>query len=301
MVLGFASPLSLVALAVIVAAVAYAFARRALLSLTLSVAILVVFALQVLSEDWIVLDLALIETGGAFSGPWTWASFQFLHAGVSHLMLNLLGMLLITPVFEERIGSARFAVLFFVGGAIGAAGFVALNLARPGLVLVGASAGISAIFGAYGRLYPRDRVALFLPLPGVPSLHVIEVVIGFLVIETALSLLPSLGVGFGSNVAWQAHVIATIFGFAAAPLVLRIPGGKARVRKAIPLAGLGDLATTAEQRSVLAEAEKADIPDLREAWIEKLVATVRCPNCGGPLRLRFGRLSSACGWKRRLA
>ncbi len=297
---GIVSPFSYVALAVIVASVVYAFWRRALLSLTLSVAILVVFALQVLSEYLVWLDLALFETGGTVSAPWTWVSFQFLHAGVSHLMLNLLGMLLIAPVFEERIGSARFAVLFFAGGAVGAAGFLALNLSAPGVILVGASGGISAIFGAYGRLYPRDRIVLFLPLPGVPALPVIQVVVGFLVLETVLSVLPSFGVGFGSNVAWEAHVIATVFAFAVAPLVMRIPAGKVRMRKPTPVGGLQDLATTPELRSILAEAGSADIPELREAWIEKFAAKARCPSCGGPLRLRFGGLSSPCGWKRRL-
>ncbi|HLE55373.1 MAG TPA: rhomboid family intramembrane serine protease [Thermoplasmata archaeon] len=300
MALEFVSQLYLVALAVIVLAVAYAFWRHALLSLTLSVAILVVFALQVLSEDVILLDLALIEVRGALSAPWTWVSFQFLHSGPTHLMLNLLAMLLIAPVFEERVGSVRFAVLFFVGGAVGAAGFILLNLAQFGIVLVGASAGISAILGAYGRLYPRDRVALFLPLPGVPSLPVLEVVIGFLVLETALSLLPSFGVAFGSNVAWEAHVIAAIFGFVAAPLAMRIPAGKVRVRRPTPVSGLRDLATTAELTSILEEADGADIPELREAWIEKFVAKARCPECGGALRLRFGRLTSECGWKRRI-
>ena len=299
-VLDFVSPFSPVAIAVIVVAVAYAFGRKALLSLTLSVAILVVFALEYLTDDLVTLDLALVLFRGGLSPPWTWVTFQFLHANLTHLMLNLLALLLIAPVFEERIGSVRFAVLFFLGGAIGAAGFVVLNLSQGFLALVGASAGISAIFGAYGRLYPRDRVALFLPLPGVPALPVLEVVIGFLVLETVLSLLPSFGISFGSNVAWQAHVVATIFGFVIAPLVMRIPAGKVRVRKATPIGGLRDLATTPELTSLLEEAERADIPELREAWVEKFVAKARCPQCAGPVRLRFGRLASDCGWKRRI-
>ncbi len=300
MVLGLFSPFSFVAIAVIIVAVAYAFWRKALLSLTLSVAILVVFALEYLTNDLITLDLRLMLSQGALSPPWTWVTFQFLHANLTHLMLNLLALLLIAPVFEERIGSVRFAVFFFLGGATGAAGFVVLNLSQGFLALVGASAGISAVFGAYGRLYPRDRVALFLPLPGVPSLPVLEVVIGFLVLETVLSLLPSLGISFGSNVAWLAHVVAALFGFAIAPLVMRIPVGKVRGAKVTPLAGLRDLATTPELKSMLEEAERADIPELRDAWIEKFVTKARCPQCAGPLRLRFGRLASGCGWKRRV-
>jgi membrane associated rhomboid family serine protease len=295
------SPFSLVAIAVIVIAVAYSSWRKALLSLTLAVAILVVFALEILTDNAILADLALTDFFGRVSPPWTWVTFQFLHAGLTHLMLNLLALLLIAPVFEERIGSARFAVFFFVGGAVGAAGFILLNLSQGILVLVGASAGISAVFGAYGRLYPRDRVALFLPLPGVPSLPVLEVVLGFIVLETVLSFFPSFGFSLGSNIAWQAHVIAIIFGFVTAPLVMRIPAGRVRVGKVAPLLGLRDLATAPDLKSILDEAENADIPELREAWIGKFVAKARCPRCNGPLRLRFGRLSSTCGWKRRLS
>src|SRR5439155_202583 len=88
------------------------------------------------------------------------------------LILNLLGLILISPPLEQRIGSTRWTILFFVGGAVGAVVFLLVHLGAP-VLLVGASAGIFAVFGAYGRLYPRDRVTLFLPIPRVPSLPVV--------------------------------------------------------------------------------------------------------------------------------
>ncbi|HEY7587849.1 MAG TPA: rhomboid family intramembrane serine protease [Thermoplasmata archaeon] len=290
-------PSSFVAIAAIVAAVVYVFARRALLSLALGVAILTVFALQIFTGDLVVRDLALFYVHGELSAPWTWVTFQFLHGGLSHLLLNLVALLFIAPSLEERIGATRIAVLFFAGGALGALGFLLLNLSlNP--VLVGASAGISAIFGAYGRLYPRERMQLFLPIPGFPSIPVIDVVIGFLILETVLSL-----VSFGpalSNIAWQAHVIAAVFGFAEAPLIMRLPSRVGRTRRLAPLEGLRPLATTPELRGILGEAEASDIPELRDAWIEKFVQAARCPQCGGPLRVRFGRMSSGCGWRARI-
>lgn len=293
----FATPWSYVAMAGIVVAVVYAFARRALLSLTLGIAALIVFALQFLSRDLVVADLALFVIRGQWSAPWTWISFQFVHGGLSHLLLNLVALLFIAPALEDRIGATRIGVLFFAGGAIGAAGFLLLNL-NLNPALIGASGGISAVFGAYGRLYPRDRVQLFLPIPGVPALPVIDVVIGFLILETVLSMVP-----FGgplSNVAWQAHVIAAVFGFAEAPLIMRIPSRTGKVRRLTPVAGLRPLAVTPELQKILEEAESADLPEIRDAWIEKFVRAMRCPQCGGPVRLRFGRLSSKCGWKARV-
>lgn len=292
------SAFSYVAFVAIVAAVVYGFARKTLQSLTLGVAILFVFILQFASRGLVVTDLRLASIGGALSPPYSWITYQFLHADLSHLLFNLLALLLIAPPFEERIGSGRFAILFFVGGVVGAAGFLALNLGSN-VALVGASASISSVFGAYGRLYPRDRVQLFLPIPGVPALPVIEVVIGFLVLESALSFFGSyLGLG---GIAWQAHVVAMAFGFLVAPAVKLLPLGPARLRRLASVSGWRVLATTPELEAILDEAERADLPEVRQAWIEKLVRAAKCPNCGGPLRRRFGGVSSPCGWRRRIA
>ena len=285
---------SVVALGIVVLATAYAFVRRALLSLTYAVAILVVYALEVASGFGIVDTLGLVSAPGQAPAPWSWVTFQFVHASETHVFLNLLGLVFLSPTFEERVGSPRWAILYFAGGAFGAFAFLVVNLGHP-IVLVGASAGISAVFGAYGRLYPRDRVTLFLPIPGVPAIPVAQLVVIFLVLELLLGF-------FGpSGIAWQAHAAGIAFGFAAAPAVMRLPmPGRRRAAKPTRIDGLRDLATTPELRAILEEAARADLPETRNAWIEKLVASARCPQCGGPLRLRFGRLASPCGWRRSL-
>lgn len=299
--------LSLVAIAAIVLATAYAFARKALLSLTYGIAILFVFVLDLVSWNLafsapgfglpIVFDLALVPDLGLATRPWTWVTFQFVHGSIDHLLLNLLGFVLLSPVFEDRVGSPRWAVLFFAGGAVGATLFLALHPERS-VILLGASAGLMAVLGAFGRLYPRDRIALFLPIPGMPSLPVLHVVIGFLVLEMALSL--SRAAFPGSTIAWEAHVGGILFGFLAAPFVMRIPSRRGRVTPLEPLDALRDLATTPQLKSILSEAEAADLKEIRRAWIEKFVRACPCPQCGGPLRLRLGRLTSACGWRRKI-
>ena len=295
---GFADPLSLVAIGVIVASLVYSYWKKALLTFTITVACGIIFALEVVSNDLIIFDLSLSSFFGHVSPPWTLLTFQFLHANLTHLLFNVLALLLIAPVFEDRIGSLRFGILYYVGGVVGGGAFLLINLSQPIVILVGASAGISSVFGAYGRLYPRDRVQLFLPLPGIPSLPVIDVVIGFLLLETALSFF---GGFFGlQSIAWQAHVVAMIFGFVTAPLVMRIPSGRQRPLKPMSFTQWQVLATTPELRSILEEAERADIPEIRDAWLEKFVHAMRCPQCGGPVRMRFGRLTSPCGWRGRL-
>lgn len=294
----FVDPVSLVAIGVIVGCMVYSFWRKALLTFTITVACGIIFGLEVVTNFAIFQDLSLYRIFGQLSPPWTLITFQFLHANLSHLLFNVLALILIAPEFEDRIGSLRFGVLYYLGGILGGAGFLLLNFDVGVVGLVGASAGISAIFGGYGRLYPRERVTLFLPIPGVPALPVIEVVIGFLLLETALSFFGGL-FGLG-GIAWQAHVIAMIFGFVAAPLVMRIPSARQRPLKRMSFPAWEAFATTPELRALLEEAEHADIAEIRDAWLEKFVAAMKCPRCGGPVRMRFGRLTSSCGWKGRL-
>ena len=292
-------PASFAAIAVMVLATAYGFVRKAPLSLMFAVAILGVYALQVATSAFgfvlaspVVLDLGLYAARDSLPAPWTWITFEFVHASETHIFLNLLGLILISPTLEERIGSVRWAIVYFVGGAAGALVFLLVHLGVA-VLLVGASAGIFAAFGAYGRLYPRDRIALFLPIPGVPSFRVIEVVVIFLALEGLLGFLGPLGI------AWEAHVGGLVFGFATAPFFMRLPlrGGRGRL---VSVHALEDLATSPELQRIFHEAERADLPETRDAWIESFVRAARCPRCDGRLRRRFGRITSDCGWRRRL-
>src|SRR2546422_8644224 len=196
-----------------------------------AVAILAVYALQVATSSFgfvlsspVVFDLGLSAARGSPPAPWTWITFEFVHASATHIVLNLLGLILISPTLEERIGSRRWAIVYFSGGAVGALVFLLVHFGVT-VLLVGASAGIFAAFGACGRLYPRDRIALFLLLPGGPSLPVIEVVVIFFALEGLLGFLGPLGI------AWEAHVEALVFGFATAPFFMRIrlPCGRSRL------------------------------------------------------------------------
>lgn len=289
-------PVSIAAVAIIVGATAYAFLRKALLSLVYAVAIMAIYMLEVASAPSglvfaspVSTDLGLLAAPGQPPTPWSWFTLEFVHGSETHLFLNLLGLLLISPRFEERIGSSRWAVLFFVGGAFGALVFVLTHLGGA-YGLVGASAGIFASFGAYGRLFPRDRVTLFLPLPRMPTLPVAQLVVLFLAIEGVFALVGPRGI------AWEAHVGALAFGFAAAPAVMRLPlpGGRKRL---VAVGGLRALATTPDLRRILEEVERADLPETREAWVDSFIRAARCPKCGGTVRRRFGRVVSECGWR----
>ncbi len=289
-------------MAAIVGGVAVSAWRRALLSLTLAIVIVVVYLLAYVSQLMPSLGLptfwelawSYVPSQSFVSPPWTILTTIFVHAGLTHLILNLLGFVLITPLLEERIGTLRWGVVFLLGALTGELFFW---IARYGqeFVLVGASGGLMAVLGAFARLYPRERVALFLPIPGLPSVPVIWLAIAYLLISFAFAASPFTGV------AYEAHIGGLAFGLVMAPLIMRIPEGRAsKPLGALNLAPLEPLATTRELREILDELRVADVAEVRAAWLEKFAANLHCPTCGGPVRVRRGALTSNCGWRQPL-
>jgi membrane associated rhomboid family serine protease len=292
-------PLSVAAIAAILGAFAWTAWRRTPLSYTLSFAVLVVFLLifvdERVSDGRVFVDLAWRVGIFGNSEPWTFFTTMFVHAGPTHLIFNLLGFLLITPLLEERIGSLRLALVFLFGGAVGHLVFFLVRSSGPGFVLVGASGGLLAALGAFGRLYPRERMSFFFPPLILPAVPVIWVVVGYLLFSFVMT--ASAG---ASGVANEAHLGGLAFGFAAAPLIMRVEVKRTSKLASFDASVLEPLATTRELREIRDELKVADVPEVRSAWLDKFAAKAKCPRCGGPVRLGGHSLRSACGWKLRL-
>src|SRR5439155_275947 len=159
-----------------------------------------------------------------------------------------------------------------------------------------------AILAVYALQVASSPVTVELGLlaaPGLPPAPWSWVTFEFVHGSETHIFLNLLGLLGPLGIAWEAHVGALIFGFATAPFFMRLPlrGGRGRL---IPVKAIADLATTPELQRILGEAERADLPETREAWFESFVRAARCPRCAGPLRRRFGRIVSDCGWRRRL-
>jgi len=95
-----------------------------------------------------------IFAGGALTGEtltngqyWRLVTYLFLHTGLIHLGVNLLGLQFFGRIAENIFGSVRFLAIYFVGGILSG---IAHLLLSPGLIAVGASGAILAIFGAVG-------------------------------------------------------------------------------------------------------------------------------------------------------
>lgn len=147
----------------------------------------------------------------------------FIHADWLHLTGNLLFLIVFGVPAERALGSARFLLLFVVGGAL--ANLVgAFTLAGTSAPIIGSSGAVSTVVGAYLALFPRARLGLVLPL-GV-FLEFVRVpaslLIGFWVLLQLL--FTYVGPAFGA-VAWSTHVagfvIGIVFALLSKPAVAR--------------------------------------------------------------------------------
>lgn len=98
----------------------------------------------------------MVEAGALFSplfedGQW-WRLFsaQFLHWGVAHIALNMLGLWFLGPLVERTIGGLRFVVAYLLCGAGGmliAWGVATFGPQPRAIILLGASASVLGLVG----------------------------------------------------------------------------------------------------------------------------------------------------------
>ena len=99
---------------------------------------------------------------------WRFLTYQFVHANLEHVALNMLGLLMAGPLVESRMGRRHFLVFYLVCGTAGPAFHILLsqlNLATLNVYtpLVGASASIYGVLVAAARMAPDELVMLAFP------------------------------------------------------------------------------------------------------------------------------------------
>lgn len=110
---------------------------------------------------------------------WRVVTFQFLHADLSHLFFNMLGLYFFGAMVEQQLGRRRYLAFYLVCGVCGGllylllAGLNAIGvplpgelaLTSPGTPLIGASAGVFGVVVACARIAPNSEAMLFMVLP----------------------------------------------------------------------------------------------------------------------------------------
>jgi membrane associated rhomboid family serine protease len=159
----------------------------------------------------------------------------FIHAGVVHLAGNMLYLFIFGVAVEERLGHARFLMLYTTAGVF--SGFAMVAIAPHSAVpIVGASGAIAGILGAYLMLCPRSRLVTFWPLPikfglvEVPAIVYLLIWFAIQLMEGVYKTAPGAPPG---GIAWWAHIGGFLFGLALGPLLAPPPTKPARRRRRI--------------------------------------------------------------------
>jgi rhomboid protease GluP len=114
----------------------------------------VLMFVRMVAADGSIADPETLIAFGANHGPrttngewWRLVSAMFVHAGIFHLIVNIVGLAQCGLMIERMVGHLAFAAVYIAAGTFAS---LVLVSAHPLIVMVGAS---EAIFGVYGLLF----------------------------------------------------------------------------------------------------------------------------------------------------
>lgn len=194
----------------------------------------------------------IIESGAGFSpvrllagpeanGGWTrmlspLVGHMFVHAGVAHLLFNMLWFVAFGAPVARRMGAENalqsfpalsaaglFLTFYFLCGVVGALTFTLFHMNHFTL-LVGASGGVSGLLGAVVR-FAFNRTSLF----GPEASRFSPLSSPSVLVWTAFIVITNVAVGIygaaltgGASIAWEAHIGGYLFGLLAYPFFERL-------------------------------------------------------------------------------
>jgi membrane associated rhomboid family serine protease len=147
------------------------------------------------SIDRDLLLLLGLYPAGFLAQPWTLVTNMFVHAGIWHILANMITLFFFGSFLCRLIGSRDFLITYFAGGILGS--ILYLLLGDPYTIAVGASGAVYALAGALVVMMPNLRVLVYFIVP----MRLWMVILVFFVLW---SFIP--------GVAWQAHLGGLVFG-----------------------------------------------------------------------------------------
>ncbi|MCS6994362.1 MAG: rhomboid family intramembrane serine protease [Anaerolineales bacterium] len=143
---------------------------------------------------------------------------MFMHAGLLHLLGNMLYLWIFGDNVEDALGHARYLFFYLAGGAAASLTHVFLYPLSQ-VPTVGASGAIAATLGAYLLLFPHRRVVTLIPFGfflQVARLPAVIVLGMWFLLELVQGTL-ALGMEQLGGVAFWAHIGGFVFGMLVGP------------------------------------------------------------------------------------
>ena len=246
-------------------------------------------------------NLVLYHDQLAQGKVWQLLTFQFLHGGLFHLLINCAMIWFIGRQIEESLGRAKFLSLYLIAGVFG--GLIQCMLAWAGINevvkmvdgetvkvvvgVVGASAGIFGLMAAFAMMYWNRELTLLI-------MFILPVRMKAKFILIALAVIGVLGIiSNDSGIAHGAHLGGMIWGVlyillfvqggtmsGAPPLWNRIrerqSSGKSRHREVVTTDGgvraysKGDLSTNYPEEDLIKEKIDPILDKISEEGLDSL-------------------------------
>ena len=137
---------------------------------------------------------------------WTFVTYMFMHGSFSHILFNMLGLLIFGIHVERQMGSWEFLLYYLIAGILaGIFSFAVYYVTRNYIVaLMGASGALFAVELAYAVFFPDSIIYIW----GILPLRAPVMVLGFTALELVLSFTAR-----NSNVAHLTHLAGFGFGW----------------------------------------------------------------------------------------
>ena len=153
-------------------------------------------------------SLALFPTRLAQGRVWELLSYQFLHGGLFHLLINCAMIWFVGRQMEESLGKTKFLTLYLIAGVFGGLLQCLLTWTHylPEAGVVGASAGIFGLIAAFAMVF-WDREITFLIMFIIPVRMRAKYLLIALVVIGVLGIISKEG-----GIAHGAHLGGMIWG-----------------------------------------------------------------------------------------
>jgi len=164
----------------------------------------VVYCLQLLLGDWCAREFGLIPALVEKGEIWRLFTYQFLHGGSFHLLLNMFALWMFGSELAPRWGANFFLRYYFLCAVGGGILFTLVSLGTW-IPSVGASGAIYGILMAYAMWFPNRQVYLYFVLP----IRVRYLIVFLILLETSQAIQAT-----GTGIAHAAHLGGMGFGYA---------------------------------------------------------------------------------------
>ncbi|MFZ9919955.1 MAG: rhomboid family intramembrane serine protease [Terrimicrobiaceae bacterium] len=149
---------------------------------------------------------ALSSRGLAKGMIWQFVTYQFIHAGFFHLLVNMLGLWFAGNILERIFGARRFVIFYLLCGIAG--GLLQIAFSPGPAMVVGASGAVCGLVAAFSTMFPQMPVTalIFFVIP----VRMRAMWLGIIVACVSLFLMIT---GWFGDIGNAAHLGGAIAGF----------------------------------------------------------------------------------------